>query len=60
MEQCPQAHLAGENDALAQVSPLLELVSDWRNFLKLLPSDDIDLILPPLTYRSTFRQGRIY
>lgn len=39
-----QAHLAGENDALAQVSPLLELVSGWRKFLILLPTDDTDLI----------------
>lgn len=39
-----QAHLAGEDDALTQVSPLLELVSDWRNFLQLTPPDKIDAI----------------
>jgi putative transposase len=39
-----QAHLAGEDDGLAQVSPLLELVPDWRSFLKLAPPDDIDVI----------------
>lgn len=39
-----QAHLAGEDDELAQVSPLLELVSDWHNFLKLTPPDEVDMI----------------
>ena len=38
------AHLAGEDDGLAQVSPLLELVPDWRSFLKLAPPDEIDMI----------------
>jgi putative transposase len=39
-----QAHLGGEDDELAQVSPLLELVSDWHNFLKLTPPDEIAMI----------------
>jgi putative transposase len=39
-----QAHLAGEDDALAHVSPLLALVSDWRSFLQLTPPDEIDVI----------------
>ncbi|KJR96648.1 MAG: transposase [Desulfobulbaceae bacterium BRH_c16a] len=39
-----KAHLSGEDDGLVQVSPLLELVSDWRSFLKLTPQDEIDMI----------------
>ncbi len=39
-----QAHLAGEDDELSQVSPLLGLVSDWHNFLKLTPPDEVDMI----------------
>ncbi len=28
-----RAHLAGQDDALARVAPLLEMVGDWKNFL---------------------------
>lgn len=28
-----RAHLAGKNDAVVKVAPLLELVPDWRDFL---------------------------
>ncbi len=38
------AHLAGEDDELVKVAPLLELVPDWRSFLKLTPSDEVDVI----------------
>jgi putative transposase len=39
-----RAHLIGEDDALVRVKPLLELVPDWRSFLMLTPSDEIDVI----------------
>lgn len=38
------AHLAGENDELVNVAPLLEMVPDWRGFLRLLSSDETDQI----------------
>ncbi len=38
------AHLVGEDDELTKVSSLLELVPDWRNFLKLAPLDEVDLL----------------
>jgi len=39
-----KAHLVGEDDELVQVSPLLELVPDWRSFLTLTPQDEVDMI----------------
>lgn len=39
-----RAHLSGVDDELVHVSPLLELVPDWRSFLKLTPQDEIDTI----------------
>lgn len=38
------AHLAGEDDELTNVAPLLELVPDWRSFLKLTSLDEVDLL----------------
>ncbi len=38
------AHLVGEDDELTKVAPLLELVPDWRSFLKLTPSDEVELL----------------
>jgi putative transposase len=38
------AHLAGEDDELTKVEPLLELVPDWYSFLKLTPSEEVDLL----------------
>ncbi len=38
------AHLVGEDDELTKVAPLLELVPDWRSFLTLTPSDEVDLL----------------
>ena len=39
-----RAHLAGKDDELVNVSPLLELVPDWRQFLKLSTSEELDLL----------------
>lgn len=36
------AHLRGEDDALVQVQPLLELVPDWHSFLTLTPEEELD------------------
>lgn len=47
------AHLAGRNDALVTVKPLLDLVPDWATFLRTAPDDaDYDAI------RSGERTGR--
>lgn len=48
-----QAHLAGRDDGLVDVKPLLELVGDWRDFLDAgLSEDERDAI------RSAERTGR--
>nr|WP_282753520.1 transposase [Desulfuromonas thiophila] len=39
-----RAHLAGKDDELVSVAPLLELVPDWRRFLKLSTSEELDLL----------------
>ena len=39
-----RAHLAGEDDQLVKVMPLLELVPDWHNFLMLTPPNEVDVI----------------
>ncbi len=38
------AHLIGKDGELTKVAPLLELVPDWHSFLKLTPSDEVDLL----------------
>jgi putative transposase len=47
------AHLTGKDDLLAQVRPLLNMVADWQNFLRL-PISDIDR----LTLKRHERTGR--
>ncbi|MDY0399036.1 MAG: transposase [Desulfuromonas thiophila] len=39
-----RAHLAGKDDELVSVAPLLELVPDWRRFLQLSTSEELDLL----------------
>ena len=39
-----RAHLVGEDDELVKVAPLLELVPDWRSFLMLTLSDEVDVM----------------
>lgn len=39
-----RAHLESEPDGLTKIEPLLEIVGDWRNFLSLLCSDELDLM----------------
>ncbi|MCK9172870.1 MAG: transposase [Desulfuromonas thiophila] len=39
-----RAHLAGKDDELVSVAPLLELVPDWRGFLQLSTSEELDLL----------------
>jgi putative transposase len=43
-EGLPRAHLAGENDELVNVAPLLDLVADWSQFLSLSSVEDLDLL----------------
>lgn len=38
-----RAHLAGRDDGLAKVAPLLEMVGDWRAFLALSSREEVDL-----------------
>jgi putative transposase len=38
------AHLEREPDGLTKIEPLLGMVDDWRSFLSLLSSDDLDLL----------------
>jgi putative transposase len=38
------AHLAGNDDALVKVEPLLELVGDWRGFLTLTDEDELAML----------------
>jgi len=38
-----RAHLAGRDDGLVKVAPLLEMVGDWRAFLELSPQEEVDL-----------------
>lgn len=38
-----RAHLAGKDDDLVKVAPLLNLVPDWSNFLALSSEDELDL-----------------
>ena len=37
-------HLIGKDDELTKVYSLLELIPDWYRFLKLTPSDEVDLL----------------
>lgn len=37
-----RAHLAGEDDQLTTVAPLLEMVGDWRLFLTRLPDEEVE------------------
>lgn len=39
-----RAHLEGKDDELVKVAPLLDLVSDWSNFLSLSPPNELDLL----------------
>ena len=39
-----RAHLAGEDDRLARVAPLLALVADWQGFLHLTPADEVETL----------------
>lgn len=39
-----RAHLAGEDDLLVKVSPLLAMVGNWRRFLSLSEEDEITLL----------------
>nr|WP_321532124.1 hypothetical protein [uncultured Desulfuromonas sp.] len=39
-----RAHLAGKDDKLVKVKPLLEMVGDWRNFLTRLSDQDHELM----------------
>jgi putative transposase len=39
-----RAHLERESEGLTKVEPLLEIVGDWRSFLSLLSSDELDLM----------------
>ncbi len=38
------AHLIGKDDELTKAAPLLELIPDWRSFLKLTSLDEVDLL----------------
>jgi len=38
------AHLAGTNDQLVTVRPLLDMVSDWRDFLTLVDEEELALL----------------
>ena len=38
------AHLEGKDDHLVKVAPLLELVSDWSNFLSLSSTEELNLM----------------
>ena len=39
-----RAHLAGQDDELVKVGPLLDLVQDWRTFLMLTPEDELETL----------------
>ena len=39
-----RAHLAGENDTLTHVAPLLEMVPNWQDFLQLSSPDEVDVL----------------
>ena len=39
-----RSHLAGQDDDLTKVAPLLDLISDWKGFLHLSPPEEIDLL----------------
>jgi len=39
-----RAHLEGKDDSLVKVTPLLEMVGDWRSFLSLASEGDSELI----------------
>lgn len=39
-----RAHLQGQDDVLAKVAPLLEMVGNWRNFLSLPPEDEVKVM----------------
>lgn len=39
-----RAHLAGEDDALTQVAPLLAMVPNWQEFLQLSSPDEVDIL----------------
>jgi putative transposase len=39
-----RAHLAGEDDELVKVAPLLGILPDWRGFLRLSLPDEVDMI----------------
>jgi putative transposase len=38
------AHLAGQDDQLVTVKPMLDLISDWRSFLTLADDDELDMM----------------
>ncbi|BDV44194.1 hypothetical protein GURASL_31170 [Geotalea uraniireducens] len=38
------AHLAGNDDPLVKVKPLLDIVSDWQQFLALTDEDELTLL----------------
>lgn len=38
------AHIAGKDDQLVQVAPLLDMVRDWQSFLTLTGEDDLSLL----------------
>jgi putative transposase len=38
------AHLAGRDDRLVTVKPMLDLISDWRSFLTLADDDELDMM----------------
>ncbi len=39
-----RVHLAGEDDTLTHVAPLLERVPNWLEFLQLSPPEEIDML----------------
>ena len=39
-----KAHLAGKDDGLVKVEPLLDMISDWQRFLSLSSPDELDLL----------------
>ena len=39
-----RAHLAGKDDDLVKVAPLLGMVSDWKNFLTLSSAEELDIL----------------
>ena len=39
-----RAHLAGRDDSLVKVAPLLEMVGNWSSFLSLSPAAELDLL----------------